>query len=51
MPSYQHSEGYEIRISAGSFSIDSAQQLILWCSDASYKKNTIKIAPRTKRTR
>ncbi|HOB35507.1 MAG TPA: cellulase family glycosylhydrolase [Bacillota bacterium] len=51
VPSYQYPEGYEIRISAGSFSIDSAQQLILWYGDASYKKNTIKIAPRTKRTR
>jgi len=47
VPASQYPQGYVIHISGGSFSVDSASQLVLWEHDSSRERHTIKIVPRT----
>lgn len=46
IPTYQYPQGYVIHTTAGSFSVDSQEHLVLWHGDPASKKNIIRITPR-----
>lgn len=46
VPAYQYPQGFEIKISGGSFTVDSTNQLVLIYGDSSLEKHTIFITPR-----
>lgn len=46
LPDYQYPKGYVVEISDGSFSVDSANQLLFWQHDDARETHTIRILPR-----